>query len=274
MYVGHKRSFDFLTGSESKLVQCIDQTRNDHDGLRWFFSGHTHHQIFAQSRMVNFINPGAVEDSFDGHEFAVVNTQNHEIVFCRIPKTKSITDTFSIGVISDSLYISKEDPTFWSKLTKEFHERDVRHIIHCGNIALGDISSETFNDDFAVYYNLRPDQQNPKNVPDHWHLIPQNEPVVTINGYKLCVQLDLGADLMDKSEIQLHKIALDLRKKFPEISYILCGLTSDAFYEEGQHMRILNPGDILKDRNFAVICLPRTEITFGHVPVDPLPPLQ
>lgn len=274
MYVGHKRSFDFLMGSEHKLIEFMEQVRNECDKIRWFFSGHMHHAVCAQSKMVTFINPGAVEDSFDGYEFAIVNTETHEIIFCRIPATKSIVETFTVGVISDSLYISKEDPGFWAKLAKEFHERDVRHIIHCGNIALDDISIKTFNEDFTVYYNLRPDQKNPKDVPDNWHLIPQNEPVVTINGYKFCVQLDLGADLIEKSEYDLHKLSLVLRKKYPEISFILCGLTCDPFYEEGEHIRIINPGGILRGGHHVEICLPRTEITMRTVPRDPVPPLE
>ena len=91
-----------------------------------------------------------------------------------------------------------------------------------------------------------------------------------INGYKFYVQLDLGAALLDKSEVDMHKLCLGLRRQHAEISFVLCGFTHDAFLEEGQEVTILNPGDILKDRSFAVVCLPRKEITLGHVPVDPL----
>ncbi len=272
IYVGHKRAFEFLTGSEARLSQMLDSIRKENDWVRWLFSGHTHHQIYKQGHLINFVNPGAVEDSFDGYEFAVINTDNGEIVFCRIPKTNPIKPTFSVGVISDSLNISDMDPCFWKKLTEEFKRRDVRHIIHCGNIALADIGRPEFAD-FQVFYNLRPDQESAGTF-ENWQKITIENPVVPIEGYRFYVQLDLGADLLDKSEFDMHKLCLGLRRKYPEISFVLCGFTNDAFLEEGETVKIINPGDVLRDRNFAVICLPRTEITFGHVPVDPLPPLQ
>ena len=270
-YLGHKRSFGFLKGTETELDQMMQEIRMKSDWVRWFFSGHTHHQIYKQGHLTSFVNPGAVEDSFDGYEFAIINTTNREIVFCRIPQTTPAIDDFSVGVISDSLNISVIDPGFWNKLAKEFKSRGVKNIIHCGNIALSDIGIEALGN-FQVHYKLRPDQKSDKAF-DNWHPHTIENPVVEIEGYKFYLQLDLGADLLEKSETGMHKICLDLRRKYPEISFVLCGFTNDAFYSEGQEIRIINPGDILRDRNFSVICLPRTEITFGHVPVDPLPPI-
>jgi len=268
IYVGHKLSFEFLVGSEAKLSQKLNTIATDNDLVSWLFSGHTHHQIYKQGHLINFVNPGAIQDSFDGYEFAVINTDNGEIVFCRIPKTHPVEPTFSIGVISDSLNISDMDPGFWEKLRQEFKKRDVKQIIHCGNIALCDIGRSEL-EDFKVFYNLRPDQKFTGDF-KNWEQIPLDNPVVEINGYRFYIQLDLGAELIEKSEYDMHKLCLSLRKKFPEISYVLCGLTNDAFLEEGESVKIINPGDVLKDRNYAVICLRRGEITFGHVPVDPL----
>jgi predicted phosphodiesterase len=270
-YLGHKRSFGFLKGSEIELDHMMHEIRSKSDWVRWLFSGHTHHQIYKQGHLTSFVNPGAVEDSFDGYEFAVINTIDKEIVFCRIPQTSPVRPDFSVGVISDSLNISELDPGFWQKLSEEFRDRGVKYIIHCGNIIPSDIGRNELSS-FQVFYNLRPDQKNERSA-GNWHQISIDSPIVEIEGYKFYVQLDLGADLLEKSEIGMHKVCLDLRRKYPEISFVLCGFTNDAFLEEGQEVRIVNPGDILKDRNFAVICLPRTEITFGHVPVDPLPPL-
>jgi predicted phosphodiesterase len=272
MYVGHKLSFEFLTGSEEKLIQKLNEIRRDHDGVRWLFSGHTHHQIFNQSRLINFVNPGAIEDSFDGYEFAVINTENEEIVFGRIPKTIPTRETFSVGVISDSLNISEMDPDFWKLLVEEFKKRGVRNIIHCGNIALCDIGRPEFAD-FQVFYNLRPDQRSEKFY-SNWQQITVENPVVEINGYKFYVQLDLGAALLEKSEVDMHMLCLGLRRKYPEISFVLCGFTNNASLEEGEQVRIINPGDISRDRNFSVICLPRNEITFGHVSVPSLPQID
>ena len=38
-------------------------------------------------------------------------------------------------------------------------------------------------------------------------------------------------------------------------------------------MVILNPRDIVKDRNYAVIRLPKNEIIFNQIPLEPLPSL-
>lgn len=273
-YIGHATSFEFLTGSEAKLEQKLREIRTQHDGVRYFFSGHTHHQIYEQSHLVSFINPGAVEDSFEGgYEFAIVNTDNGEIVFCRIPPTNPTKPTFSVGIISDSFNIAEMDPDFWKLLAEEFRKRGVLDIIHCGNIAISDIGRPEF-EGFKVHYNLRADQKYEQQDHKNWIQVTAENPVVDINGYKFCIQLDLGADLLEMSEFNMHKLCLGLRKKYPEIRFILCGLTSHAFYEEGAEMRIMNPGGVLNDRNFAVVCLPRTEITFSHVPVSPLPSIK
>ena len=271
-YIGHATSFEFLIGSEAKLEQKLHEVRTQCDDVRYFFSGHTHHQIYKQGHLVNFVNPGAVEDSFDGYEFAVINTKIQEIVYCRIPKTVSSKKTFSVGVISDSFDISEMDSTFWAKLATEFKKRGVNHIIHCGNISMKDIGRPEF-EGMSVNYYLRPKDQKYDGSHPGWTQIPGEHPIVDIEGCKFCVQRELGADLEEKSEYQMHKLCLGLRREYPEISYVLCGLTNHAFLEEGSEVRIINPGGIGRgDRNFAVICLPRTEITFGHVPVDPLPP--
>ncbi len=273
IYVGHKRAFEFLTGSEADLINTMNKIRRDHDWVKWLFSGHTHHQIYKQSHVINFINPGAVEDSFDGYEFAIVNTETGEVTFSRIPKTKPIKKPFSVGVISDSLNISELDSEFWKLLAEEFKKRNVSHIIHCGNLAVEDVGREELSN-FLVYYNLRPDQKNPDTIPKNWHLISQEEPVVEINGYRFYIQLDLGAALLEQSEYDMHKLCLRLRRKHPRISFVLCGCTNDAFLEEGEQVRIINPGDTVKDRSYAVISIPCVEITFNHVRVDPLPPID
>ena len=265
IYVGHKRSFDFLNGSEDKLIQTLQEIRKSHSGVRWFFSGHTHHQIFLEGYLINFVNPGAVKDSFDGIEYALVNTDNREIVFCRIPKTKSIRPTFSVGVMSDSFDITSMDPGYWSQLNIYLKERDVSCLIHCGNIFPDDIGRPELKD-FQVYYNLRSDQKTNRNF-ENWHLIQAENPVVIIDGYKFYVQLDLGADLLIKSELDMHKLCVGLRRKYPEIKFVLCGFTNNSYLEEGETVSVINPGDTLKDRGVAIICLPRKEITFGHVPI-------
>ena len=272
IYVGHKRSFEFLTGSEADLIKTMNTIRRDYDFVRWLFSGHTHHQIYKQGPLINFVNPGAAESSFEGYEFAVIDTETEQIVFSRIPKTKPLKERFAVGVISDSLNISDLDSSFWKRLADEFRKYNINHIIHCGNLVESDIGKEEL-ENFQVYYNLRPDQKNPK-APKNWHLISGEQPVVEINGYRFYVQLDLGADLLEQSEYDMHMLCLTLRRKYPGISFVLCGFTNEAFYEEGEQVRIINPGDIVKDQNYAVISLPCAEITFSHVPAEPLPTIN
>ncbi len=271
IYVGHKRSFEFLTGSEQMLEKGFEEISHSHDGVRWLFSGHTHRQAEVRGQLITFINPGAVTDSFDGScEFAIVNTKTKQVVFSRILRANDQRKPISIGVISDSFDISKRDPSFWEKLIAEFHQRDVSCIIHCGNIFLEDIGRKEMAD-FQVYYNLRSDQKNP-GAPDNWHLISPDNPVVEIDDYRFYVELELGAELLEESEFSMRKHCLQLRRKYPGISYVLCGFTHSELYEEGPEMRIVNPGDIVNARNFTVICLPKSEITLGSVPVDLLPP--
>lgn len=268
-YVGHKRAFEFLTGSEQKLNEMLSEIRKEHDGVRYLFTGHTHHGIFKRGPLIDLINPGAVEDSLGGYEFAILDTEREEIVFSRIPKTTPVKASFSVGIISDSLNISEMDVNFWSRLREELDSRGVTHVIHCGNIAMGDVGRPEL-DGLQVHFNLRPDQKDPESF-FNWEQITAENPTVIIEGYKFYVQLNLGATLLEQSEVDMHMFCLKLRQKFPETSYVLCGATNDALYEEGEQVRIINPGDCLNDRSFCVICLPRAEMTFGHVPVDPLP---
>ena len=268
-YIGHKRSFEFLTGSEAELIKTLETIRRDYDCVQWLFSGHTHHQIYKQDPLISFVNPGAIEDSYDGYEFAVINTETKEITFSRIPKTRPIKKSFSVGIISDSLNISDLDVDFWASLAKQFKKKRVRDIIHCGNISIGDIGREELKE-FKVHYYLRKDQKNPSNVPDNWELIRLEKPIVEVNGYKFYVQLDLGVTILEQSEIDMHKLSLHIRKGYPETSFILFGSTNYAFLEEGEQVRIINPGDVVRDRNYSIVTLPTTEIVFGSIIPPPL----
>lgn len=272
IYVGHKRSFEFLTGSESCLAKMLDGLRRDFDGLRWLFSGHTHHQIFKQG-ITSFLNPGAVEDSFDGYEYAIVDTEKEEVTFSRIPKSKLAGENFSIGVISDSLNISKSNPDFWQELADSLRDRGVKNLIHCGNISLKDVGRKELNE-FCVYYNLRMDQKIPDIRLENWKIIDSENPVVKIGDYRFYIQLDLGAVLLEQSELDMYKLSLSLRREYPEIDFILCGFTYQAFLEEGEQATIINPGNVINNQNFVVITLPAKEITFSHIPSKALPSLE
>ncbi|OHB75105.1 MAG: hypothetical protein A2Z25_01535 [Planctomycetes bacterium RBG_16_55_9] len=268
-YIGHKRAFEYLQGGGAKLIETLEFIRKEYDCVQWLFSGHTHHQIFKQDLLINFMNPGAVEYSFDGYEFAVIDTEARETTFSRIPKTKPVDAPFTIGVISDSLNISRLDVDFWDNLAEELRKRGVKHIIHCGNISIEDIGREELSD-FTVHYFLRKDQKNPSNVPDNWQLIPLKERMVVINGYKFNIQLELGETILKKPEAELDEILSKTRGEHPETDFILFGSTNYAFLEEGTQARIVNPGDVVRGRNYAIITLPTTEITFSSILPPPL----
>ena len=205
----------------------------------------------------------------------MLNKTKGEIIFSRIPKTRYLESPFTVGIVSDTLNISKLDADFWKKLAKEFIDRDVSQIIHCGNIALSDIGREELAS-FQVHFRLRPDQIPPKCVPANWHLIPKDPPIVIINERQFYVHPSLARIILEKSEAQMHKECLMISELHPEISFILFGNTNDAYFIEEMdgRTRIMNPGDALSSRNFATVCFPRCETTIGRVPVDPLPPME
>ncbi len=268
-YVGHKRSFEFLAGAETELTKTLELIRRDYDCVQWLFSGHTHHQIYKQDPLISFVNPGAIEDSYDGYEFAIIDTETKETTFSRIPKTKPVIESYSVGIISDSLNISDLDAGFWENLARQFEARGIKDIIHCGNIALKDIGRDELKG-FNIHCFLRKDQKNPAQTPSNWTLVSPDKPIVNINGYRFYVQHDLGVTMIDKSETDMHKLSLQIREKYPETSFVLFGSTNYAFLEEGEQVRIINPGDVVRGRNYAVITLPTTEITFSSIPAPPL----
>lgn len=273
-YVGHKRSFDFLIKSKRYLEETLQKIRKDQDGVRWLFSGHVHHQTYAQGRLISYVNPGAVEDSFDGYEYAIIDTASDQIIFSRILAKKPIRESLNIGIISDSADISDFDPEFWQQLANVLKQHQVTHLIVIGNIDLKDIGKEAL-EDFQVYVNLLPSQRlEAPGGSANWHILTQDEPIVQINGYKFLIDYGFGRTMLGKSEEDLLDIELEKRIEHPRLNYILFGLTNEGFYEEGEQLRYINPGDINRDRNFVVISLPKNEITFGHVPLDPLPPLE
>jgi predicted phosphodiesterase len=226
-----------------------------------------------------------VEDALGwGYEFAVMDTDIEEVVFSRILPTSDDRKTFSIGIISDSLDVSHRDLNFWSRLAKELKDRDVSHVIHCGNLDLCDIGREELKD-FTIHYAIRSDQkydytQLKKNskIPSNWLVISEENlgdgSVVDFNGYRFYVRLDLGLEFMNISELGMDSAAMKIRRQYPQTEFVLCGFTREALYVEGQHVATINPGDLNTGRSFVVVCLPRKEITFGHVPFDPLPKLS
>jgi predicted phosphodiesterase len=226
VYVGHKMHMKFLKASEEEFNATLTDLRLKFDGLRMVFGGHLHFQTYKQGQLVSFINPGAVHGAIGwGYEFAVINNETEELVFGRILPTPDDRPTFSVGVISDSLDISHRDATFWKRLADEFFKRDVKAIIHCGNLDLSDIGRPEL-EKFVVHYAIRTDQEydhrNLKKdgkIPANWQVISEKDldsgAVVDINSYRFYVQLDLGLEFMTISELGMDSAAMKIRRKFP-----------------------------------------------------------
>ena len=282
IYVGHKRHIDFLRKTAEQFAETLMDIRQQFDGLRYVFGGHMHFQTFKQGQLVSFINPGAVEDALGwGYEYAIVNIVSGEVIFSRILPTPDDRSEFSVGVISDSLDITHRDHTYWGRLAKELGDRGVSHIIHCGNIEIKDVGRPELGG-FIVHYAIRTDQylehkkfKESGMIPSNWSVVPEVDsdegPIVSVNGYKFYVQLDLGLKYMTVSEAGMDSAAMQIRRKHPETEFVLCGFTREALFVEGSQVITINPGDTNADRSFVVICLPRREITFGNVGFDPLP---
>ncbi|MBI5766110.1 metallophosphoesterase family protein [Candidatus Falkowbacteria bacterium] len=263
IYAGHERSMDVLRDPD-KLAKFIQEIEDVCDGVRYIFTGHTHQQFLIQRGLITWINPGAVCDGSDGYEFALIDTDKKEVIFTRIPQTKIFANPSTVGIISDTGNISQLDQYFWLQAAQEFHERDAKIIIHCGNIWLGDIGHPQWRD-FEVYYYLLADQKNISDVPANWHLIPLEKPIVDVCGHRFCVEYDLGLDFFKRSEYQSIQFARELSQKYHHVDFVLCGFINDPLYEEGADVTIINPGNTRNNRNFATICLPRREITFSTV---------
>lgn len=275
-YIGHRFSSDMAKNPGASFKAKLNVLREQYDGLRFACAGHMHHQTTTQQTtpLVTFINPGAVQFSPDGYEFAVLDTKTNQIFFSRIPTTKYLESPFTVGIISDSLNISKLDADFWKKLAQELKDRDVSQVIHCGNIALPDIGREEFAS-FQVYYRLRNDQFPPRILPPNWYLIPKDPPIVTINERQFYVHPSLARVILEKSEADMHRECLMISESYPEISFILYGNATDVYLSEelDGRTRIMNPGNALS-RSFATVCFPKCGITLAKVSHDPLPPIE
>jgi hypothetical protein len=80
--------------------------------------------------------------------------------------------------------------------------------------------------------------------------------------------------MFDKSASDRYRLSLKVQTQYPDAKFILYGFARNGFYEEGENLVFLNPGNVIKDRNYAIISLPSNEITFGHVISESVPSLE
>lgn len=263
IYAGHKRSIDTLMNS-AKFNEFIRLLNDTYDGVRFVFTGHTHHQFLIQTNNCFWINPGAVIPSFFDHEYALVDTDKNEVVFTRLSPTISDTKPQTIGIISDTGNISERDNQFWQQLAIEFHERDVSIVIIDGGFKSSDIGRPELAS-FQVFYNLLHPIEDKYDKPDNWHLIPNNNPVLEICGHQFLIRHKLGVDLAGKTEVDMVKCIYAETKQYQHIDFVVCGGIHDALFDEQQEVMIINPGDARNHRKFVTICFPRCEVTYSAV---------
>jgi len=263
IYAGHERSTDVLMNGQ-KFNEFIEILNQVYEGVRYIFTGHTHHQFLIQRNGFSWINPGAVIPLFYEHEYAVVNTAKGEIVFTRLSQTTTATQSQTVGIISDTGNISERDSQFWQQLAIEFHERDVSIVIVGGGLRTSDIGRSELAD-FHVYYSLSPLVKNNLQELNNWHLISNDNPILEICSHYFLIQHNLGIDLHGQTEVEMIKLIREELKHHHHIDIVICGGIHDALFEEQQDVMIINPGDARNHRKFVTICFPRCEITFSAV---------
>lgn len=111
IYVGHERSMEVFRDN-AKMGEFLMEINHVCDGVRYIFTGHTHHQFLVQQGLVTWINPGAICDGFNGYEYSLVDTDAREVVFARIPSTKLVGASETVGILSDTGNISQLDEFF------------------------------------------------------------------------------------------------------------------------------------------------------------------
>ncbi len=263
IYAGHKRSIDTLMNS-AKFIEFIALLNEVYDGVRFVFTGHTHHQFLIQTKNCFWINPGAVVPSFFDHEYALVDTITNEVVFTRLSPTISNAVPQTIGIISDTGNITERDSQFWKQLAVEFYARDVSIVIIDGGLKSIDIGRPELSD-FKVFYNLLSSEIDNPSKPDNWNLIPSYNPVLEICGHQFLIQHKLGTDLVGKTEVDMVKCIYAETKKYQHIDIVVCGGIHDALFDEQQEVMIINPGDARNHRKFVTVCFPRCEVTYSSV---------
>lgn len=263
VYAGHERSFDALKNPE-RVREFFNQINQVYDGIRWALTGHTHHQFVFRHGFTTWINPGAVDYSANGYEFAIFDPELNEVVCSRLRHTESHVAPATVGIVSDTGNISERDEHFWENLVLEFTARDVTKVIICGDFSTRDIGRPELQD-LDVHYFLLPGQENARNKPDNWHLIFPENPIVDICGHRFYVQDGLGAEMGDFSEMQRAEVAEKIMAQHKRVDFIVTGLMPETVLQESSGWTFINPGDARNHRYFATICLPRKEYTLGTV---------
>ncbi len=263
-YCGHERSFDALNRPE-KVHEFFRELNQVKDGVYLAMTGHTHHQFLYRNNNVFWVNPGAVEMSWNSTvEFAVIDTDKRQVVFGRLSKAEAKMTPVTVGLLADTGVVSELDVNFWERASVSFQERGVTKVICCGDFRPQDIGRPELKE-MEVHYYLLPGMEASQQAPN-WHLISHEHPIVEICGHNFYVQHGIGSEQANFSEIQRDEAFRDLFARYKRLEFIVAGLTSDTIYMEGQNYSFLDPGDARDHKCVGTICLPRRELDFYTIP--------
>lgn len=263
-YCGHERSFDALSRPE-KVREFFRDLNQVKDGVYLAMTGHTHHQFLYRSNNLFWVNPGAVEMSWNSSvEFAVVDTDKRQVVFGRLCKAEAKMKPVTVGLLADTGVVSELDANFWERAANSFNERGVTKVICCGDFRPQDIGRPELQA-MEVYYYLLPGVEANQQAAN-WHQISHEHPIVEICGHNFYVQHEIGSEQADFSEIQRNQAFHDLFARHKRLEFIVAGLTSDTIYMEGQNYSFLDPGDARDHKCVGTICLPRRELDLYTIP--------
>ena len=263
MYVGHERSYDVMLNAE-RFNEFIGLVNLVYDGVRFVFTGHTHHQFLVQRNGVSWVNPGSIDIGVSkDYEYALVDTETGEIIFTRLPYAVSNFHPVTVGIISDVGNVSDRDEKFWEKLRIEFKKRDVSVAIIDGDLLDRDLNRPELAD-FLVYYSPAPSQVG--KLAGNWRAVFPENPIVEICGNNFLIQHSLGLDLDGKTEVEMIQLVRNESKKYKHVDLVVCGGIHNALFEEHDEVMIVNPGDARNHQKFATVCFrPHTEITFSGI---------
>ena len=263
-YCGHERSFDVFHNPQ-KVADFFSEVNQVYDGVRLATTGHTHHQFVYRHDNITWVNPGSVIYSWSHtKEFAVVYTNNWEVVLGRLSKSEAKISPVTVGIVSDTGNVDDLDSGFWSRLSGEFDKRGVSKVICCGDFRPQDIGRPEFSH-FEVYYYLLSGYSDNNYKPNNWHLLSPHDPLVEIGGHRFYVQHEIGPEYANFSEIESNRAFKGMVHKYQHLDFIVAGLVPGTIFQETDSYAFINPGNARNHRCFATICLPRLEYTVSTI---------
>lgn len=288
IYVGHDRSYDFQYDKMEVGIKGLFKINSSENiGIRWWFAGGDHKPKLIVDGLFKFVDTGAaaLEQSYgNGAEYGILDFDEDTISFKRllpievIEKKKDpnfeIKNTDNIALIYNTIGITQpyNDPDYYNKLKNHLKTRhDITNLIHLGKIDVTDIGREELSD-FKVYLNLSMQKIDEfeklgKPLPPNWVYMEGGKKYVEVGkGFKILFEPNLGMEIKKRSEEDLF----DLEKRLVAEDENLTHVCFDSHLPHCSGLdliKVISPGNSVKDRYYSVISHPKNEITFGRIPL-------